>query len=550
MKKYVPYIFIVGLFLCLYGVLQVCPVRWDMTDDKHYSLSEASKTLLRSTDAPIEVTLLLDGDLNAGFRRLRKAAEETIEEFDVYADIVKVNDERLKVKGDSLGLSPIIIHEREQNGKTAQTTVFPYALMRYKGKRAVVTLLKNTRGLSGEENLNASIEQLEFAFMEALHLLTQQETPRVAILEGHGEPDEAHTYDLMTALSKYFQVDRGSITSEGLADERVNVHMLDGYQAILILAPQTTFSDQERFIIDQYLMRGGAVLWALNGVQLSEEVLQKDGFTPIIPLDLGLTDLLFRYGVRVNPALVQDVQCLPIPVNVSSDAEHPNFQPMPWTYAPLLLTSQGSPITKNMGQVMSTFVSPIDAVGGEDGIEKRILLATSTASRITATPGEVNLSDMNPDMSEFKYQYVPVAVSLEGAFSSAYAHRMVPEGVMTDEPVRKTGVPTRQVVIASGSIVINELQKNQPLPMGYDRYSGMQFSNRDMIVNAVLWLTDAEGLIALREKDVALRLINDRRAHEERMKIQLISTICPVAILALIGGTVFVVRKRKYAKRV
>lgn len=550
MKKYAPYIFIVGLFLCLYGVLQVCPVRWDMTDDKHYSLSEASKTLLRSTDAPIEVTLLLDGDLNAGFRRLRKAAEETIEEFDVYADIVKVKDERLKVKGDSLGLSPIIIHEREQNGKTAQTTVFPYALMRYKGKRAVVTLLKNTRGLSGEENLNASIEQLEFAFMEALHLLTQQETPRVAILEGHGEPDEAHTYDLMTALSKYFQVDRGSITSEGLTDERVNAHMLDGYQAILILAPQTAFSDQERFIIDQYIMRGGAVLWALNGVQLSEEVLQKDGFTPIIPLDLGLTDLLFRYGVRVNPALVQDVQCLPIPVNVSSDAEHPNFQPMPWTYAPLLLTSQGSPITKNMGQVMSTFVSPIDAVGGEDGIEKRILLATSTASRITATPGEVNLSDMNPDMSEFKYQYVPVAVSLEGAFSSAYAHRMVPEGVMTDEPVRKTGVPTRQVVIASGSIVINELQKNQPLPMGYDRYSGMQFSNRDMIVNAVLWLTDAEGLIALREKDVALRLINDRRAHEERMKIQLISTICPVAILALIGGTVFVVRKRKYAKRV
>jgi len=518
-------------------------VRWDMTDDKHYSLSEASKTLLRATDAPIEVTLLLDGDLNAGFRRLKKATEETIEELGVYADVVKVKGERLKVKGDSLGLSPIIIHEREQNGKTAQTTVYPYALLSYKGKRAVVTLLKNTRGLSGEENLNASIEQLEFAFMEALHLLTQNETPRVAILEGHGEPDEAHTYDLMSALSKYFAVDRGAIASDS-----IDAHILDGYQALLILAPQTAFSDAERFIIDQYIMRGGAVLWALNGVQLSEEVLQKEGFTPIIPLDLGLTDLLFRYGVRINPALVQDVQCLPIPVNVSSDAEHPNFQPMPWTYAPLLLTSQGSPITKNMGQVMSTFVSPIDAVGGEDGIEKRILLATSTASRVTATPGEVNLSDMNPDMTEFKYQYVPVAVSLEGTFTSAYAHRMVPEGVLTDEPIRKNGVPTRQVVIASGSIVINELQKNQALPMGYDRYSGMQFSNRDMVVNAVLWLTDAEGLIALREKDIALRLLNDKRAHDERMKIQLISTISPVAILALIGGIVFVIRKRRYER--
>lgn len=524
-------------------------VRWDMTDDKHYSLSEASKTLLKQTDAPIEVTLLLDGDLNAGFRRLKKATEETVEEFDIYAN-VKFNDGMSAALNDglmdSLGLSPIVIHEREQNGKTAQTTVYPYALMSYKGKRAVVTLLKNTRGLSGEENLNASIEQLEFAFMEALHLLTQTQTPRVAILEGHGEPDEAHTYDLMSALSKYFAVDRGSIVESG--ESRVESHILDGYQAVLILAPQTAFSDAERFIIDQYIMRGGAVLWALNGVQLSEEILQKDGFTPIIPLDLGLTDLLFRYGVRINPALVQDVQCLPIPVNVSSDAEHPNFQPMPWTYAPLLLTSQGSPITKNMGQVMSTFVSPIDAVGGEDGIEKRILLATSTASRVTATPGEVNLSDMNPDMTEFKYQYVPVAVSLEGTFSSAYAHRMVPDGVETDEPIRKTGVPTRQVVIASGSIVINELQKSQALPMGYDRYSGMQFSNRDMVVNAVLWLTDSEGLIALREKDIALRLLNDKRAHDERMKIQLISTICPVAVLALIGGIVFVIRKRRYEK--
>lgn len=527
-------------------------VRWDLTDDKHYSLSEASKTLLRATDAPIEVTLLLDGDLNAGFRRLRKATEETIEELGVYANIKHKTSNIKHGVADSLGLSPIIIHEREQNGKTAQTTVYPYALLSYKGKRAVVTLLKNTRGLSGEENLNASMEQLEFAFMEALHLLTQNETPRVAILEGHGEPDEAHTYDLMSALSKYFAVDRGAIEvrseTAGAVGSEIDAHILDGYQAILILAPQTAFTDAERFVIDQYIMRGGAVLWALNGVQLSEEILQKDGFTPIIPLDLGLTDLLFRYGVRINPALVQDVQCLPIPVNVSSDAEHPNFQPMPWTYAPLLLTSQGSPITKDMGQVMSTFVSPIDAVGGEDGIEKRILLATSTASRVTATPGEVNLSDMNPDMAEFKYQYVPVAVSLEGTFTSAYAHRMVPEGVLTDEPIRKTGVPTRQVVIASGSIVINELQKNQALPMGYDRYSGMQFSNRDMVVNAVLWLTDAEGLIALREKDIALRLLNDKRAHDERMKIQLISTISPVAILALIGGIVFVIRKRRYEK--
>lgn len=520
------------------------PVRWDLTDDKHYSLSEASKNLLRSTDAPVEVTLFLQGDLNAGFRRLQKATRETLDEMAVYCDLRVSTD--INDLADSLGLNPIVIHEREQNGKTAQTTVYPYALMRYKGKRAPIALLKNTRGLSGEENLNASIENLEFAFAEALHLLQQDETPRVAILEGHGEPDEAHTYDLMRALSRYFQVDRGSILA---ADSTaVDAHMLDGYKAILIVGPQTAFSDAEKFVIDQYLMQGGAVLWALDGVRFSEQVLQQEGFTPIVALELALTDMLFRYGVRINPALVQDVQCLPIPVNVSSDPQQPNFQPLPWTYAPLLLTSQGSPITKNLGQVSSMFVSPIDAVGGEDGIEKRVLLATSTATRLTATPGEVNLSDMNPDMTQFRYKYVPVAVSMEGVFNSAFAHRMVPEGIVNGTPIIKQSRPTRQVVIGCGSIAGNELQKGHPLPMGYDRYSSMQFSNRDLMVNAVLWLTDADGLISLREKSVALRLLNDKRAHDERTKIQLISTISPIAILALLGLTVQLIRRRKYEK--
>lgn len=194
---------------------------------------------------------------------------------------------------------------------------------------------------------------------------------------------------------------------------------------------------------------------------------------------------------------------------------------------------------------MSTFVSPIDAVGGDDGIEKRVLLATSTASRVTATPGEVDLNEMNPDVSAFKYQYVPVAVSLEGSFASAYAHRMVPEGVESDGII-KQGEKTRQVVIGSGSVLINEVQKGQALPMGYDRYSGMQFSNRDVIVNAILWLTDADGLISLREKSVALRLLNDKRAHDERAKVQTVSVVTPIAVLALIGGLVWIIRKRKY----
>lgn len=544
MKGYWKAILILGLCGALLALSHIRRVRWDLTDDRHYSLSEATKTLLKQTDAPIEVTLLLDGDLNAGFTRLKKATEELLEEMSVYSDLRTSKD--LAVSKDSLGLRPIVIHEREQNGKTAQTTIYPYALISYKGRGAVVTLLKNTRGLSGEENLNNSIEQLEYAFAEALHRLQQTELPRIAIIEGHGEPDERYVWDLEQTLSQYFYVDRGAIV---IPEQGVDVHLLDGYKAIIIANPQTAFSDIERFIIDQYIMRGGTVLWVVNGVRFSNDVLQSDGFTPIIPLDLGITDMFFRYGIRVNPALVQDLQCLTIPVNVSDDPETPNLQPLPWTYAPLLLTSNSSPITRNTGQVMSTFVSPIDAVGGEDGIDKRVLLATSTATRVTATPGEVNLNDLQPDLEAFRYQYVPVAVSLEGTFNSAFAHRMMPDSIISDEPIRKQSVATRQVVIGSGSIIMNEVERNQVLPMGYDRYNQIQFSNRDFIANVLLWLTDSEGLIQLREKTVALRLLNDKRAHDERARVQTISTISPIAILVLIGGVIWIIRKRKYASK-
>lgn len=544
MKGYWKAILVLGLCGALLALSHIRRVRWDLTDDRHYSLSEATKTLLKQTDAPIEVTLLLDGDLNAGFTRLKKATEELLEEMSVYSDLRTSKD--LAVSKDSLGLRPIVIHEREQNGKTAQTTIYPYALISYKGRGAVVTLLKNTRGLSGEENLNNSIEQLEYAFAEALHRLQQTELPRIAIIEGHGEPDERYVWDLEQTLSQYFYVDRGAIV---IPEQGVDVHLLDGYKAIIIANPQTAFSDIERFIIDQYIMRGGTVLWVVNGVRFSNDVLQSDGFTPIIPLDLGITDMLFRYGIRINPALVQDLQCLTIPVNVSEDPQTPNLQPLPWTYAPLLLTSNNSPITRNTGQVMSTFVSPIDAVGGEDGIDKRVLLATSTATRVTATPGEVNLNDLQPDLEAFRYQYVPVAVSLEGTFNSAFAHRMMPDSIVSDEPIRKQSVATRQVVVGSGSIIMNEVERNQVLPMGYDRYNQIQFSNRDFIANVLLWLTDSEGLIQLREKTVALRLLNDKRAHDERARVQTISTISPIAILVLIGGVIWIIRKRKYASK-
>ena len=544
MKRYWWVIAIVGVVL-LNVAAHFCVLRLDLTDDQRYSLSAATKELLNELDAPVEVTVYLAGDLNPSFQRLKNATAEMVEEMG------KLRPSKSPLKGDfanppsedlsALGLTPIVIHERAHNGTTVQQTVYPYALVRYKGRQAVVSLLQNNRGMSGEENLNASIENLEYAFAEAIHQVQQTEVPRVAFLEGHGELPEQNVYDISLALSKYFQIDRGALGSDP--------NVLDGYQAVVVADPQTPFSEADQYILDRYIQQGGNVLWVLNGVRFSEDVLAQSGFTPVLALDLNLTDMLFRYGVRVNPALLQDVQCLPVPVNVSSDPQQPNLQPVPWYYAPLLLTSQASPITRNIGQVSSMFASPVDVVGGEDGIRKEVLLATSTATRLIPTPAEVDLGDLNPDMSTFRYQYVPVAVALEGRFPSVFAHRMVPEGIelaAAGETIGGNSEVSRQVVVASGSVIRNEIQQGKALPAGYDRYSGMQFANRDFLVNAVLYLTDEQGLIPLRQKTIALRLLNDRRAHEQRTQMQLFSTITPVALLALIGLTVFMIRRYKY----
>ncbi|MGN0235554.1 MAG: gliding motility-associated ABC transporter substrate-binding protein GldG [Paludibacteraceae bacterium] len=546
MKRYWWVIAVVSVVL-LNVAAHFCILRLDLTDDRRYSLSAATKQLLEDLDEPVEITVYLTGDLNPSFQRLKNATAELLEEMG------ELRPSKSPLKGDfadasskdvltELGLAPIVIHERAHNGTTVQHTVYPYALVRYKGRTAVVSLLQNNRGMSGEENLNASIENLEYAFAEAIHRVQQTEVPKVAFLEGHGELPEQNVYDISLALSKYFQIDRGALGSDPYA--------LDGYQAVVIADPQTPFSEADKYILDRYIQQGGSVLWVLNGVRFSEDVLAQAGYTPVLPLDLNLTDMLFRYGVRVNPALLQDVQCLPVPVNVSSDPQQPNLQPMPWYYAPLLLTSQASPVTRNLGQVSSMFASPVDVVGGEDGIRKEVLLATSTATRLIPTPAEVDLGDLNPDMSTFRYQYVPVAVAMEGRFPSVFAHRMVPEGIelsAADRTPASTEV-SRQVIVASGSVIRNDIQQGKALPAGYDRYSGMQFANRDFLVNAVLYLTDEQGLIPLRQKTIALRLLNDRRAHDQRTQMQLFSTITPIALLAFVGLIVYLIRRYRYTK--
>jgi ABC-2 type transport system permease protein len=517
-------------------------VRWDMTNDHRYSLAPTTKALLQELDAPVHISILLDGELNAGFQRLQRATIEMVEEFGaVIGNRRSEIGYRVSAEDIPQGMQPTVIHERTHKGQTAQTTIYPYALMTYKGKTAIVELLRNNRGLSGEQNLNHSIEHLEFAFVEALHALTREKVEKIAFLEGHGELDEDEVYDLSQALSYYYQIDRGTLGTEA--------GVLDAYRAVIIADPQLPFSEEDKYILDQYLMQGGRILWVVNGVRFSNEILSQSGMTPVIPLDLNISDMLFRYGVRVNPALVQDLQCLPMPVDVSADPKQPNWQPMPWTYAPLLLTSQMSPITRNVMQVSATMASCIEFVGGEDGLHKTTLLATSSNSKITSTPAEVDLSLFNGSENEFKYAFIPVAASIEGVFPSLFAHLLPPEGIESHTPLRKHSEPTKQIIVAAGSTIRNEWQKGEVLPLGYDRYTQTQFGNRDFMVNAVLYLTDDTGWMSLRQKQFTLCLINDQRAREGRIAAQTISIIIPLLLLLFVGITMVFIRKKQYTNQ-
>lgn len=527
--------------------------RIDLTSDKRHSVSLPTKQLMAGLNEEVEVTIYLDGDMNSGFLRLKRSVAELLDELSIYApegitysftnptSLPQEEQKQLMQLFAENGISPTTIYERNRDGKSVQRLLFPWLKISYGDKQQWVSLLKNIKGNSGEENLNISIESLEFQLTDALRLLTQKEIQKIAFIEGHGELSDYNTWDISLALSRYFQIDRGVLGTDA--------SVLDDYKAIIIAAPTQPFSENDKYIIDQYIMRGGRVLWLIDGVRLDENSLSTTGMSPTIPMDVNLTDMLFRYGVRVNPMIVQDQQCLLVPVNVASSGEPAHFEPMPWYFAPLLLTSPNHPVSRNLPQVTGTFVSCLDMVGQNDNLRRDVLLATSNATHIISAPAAINVEEIELTPDYFNLAYVPVAVALDGVFPSLFAHRLMPQNITNAPAKLKESVPTKQIVMASGSFISNDIQDGQPLPVGYDRYTQTQFGNRDFFVNALLYLTDDQGWINLRNKQLKIRLINKNIATNARLPLQLVNVGMPLLLLAIFGVAFLWMRRRVYRHR-
>lgn len=527
--------------------------RIDLTSDKRHSVSQPTKQLMAGLNEEVEVTIYLDGEMNSGFLRLKRSVAELLDELSIYApegitysftnptSLPQEEQKQLMQLFAENGISPTTIYERNRDGKSVQRLLFPWLKISYGDKQQWVSLLKNIKGNSGEENLNISIESLEFQLTDALRLLTQKEIQKIAFIEGHGELSDYNTWDISLALSRYFQIDRGVLGTDA--------SVLDDYKAIIIAAPTQPFSENDKYIIDQYIMRGGRVLWLIDGIRLDENSLSTTGMSPTIPMDVNLTDMLFRYGVRVNPMIVQDQQCLLVPVNVASSGEPAHFEPMPWYFAPLLLTSPNHPVSRNLPQVTGTFVSCLDMVGQNDNLRRDVLLATSNATHIISAPAAINVEEIELTPDYFNLAYVPVAVALDGVFPSLFAHRLMPQNITNAPAKLKESVPTKQIVMASGSFISNDIQDGQPLPVGYDRYTQTQFGNRDFFVNALLYLTDDQGWINLRNKQLKIRLINKNIATNARLPLQLVNVGLPLLLLAIFGVVFLWMRRRVYTHR-
>ncbi len=532
--------------------------RFDLTSEKRYTLSEATKKLLSNLNDVVYVKVYMgkDEDFPAGFKHLRNETQEMLDEFRAYADdnieyeFINPSESTDKKQQEEIfkqlydkGLQPTNLEVKDENG-SSQKIIWPAALVSYHGHEVPWQLLKTQIGSSSEMQLNNSIQALEYEFASCIRNLSTDIRPQIGFMEGHGELDSLAVDDIENSLSEFYSLKRIKINE--------SLNALKGLKAIIIAKPDTSFSEKDKYIIDQYVMNGGKVLWVIDPLNTSVDSLRKSGGTIATPYLLNLDNLFFKYGVRINPNLIVDMQSSAIPVNKAFVGQEPRFELMPWLFSPLIMPTSAHPIVKNLDVIKIDFGSSIDTVAAK-GIKKTILLHTSKYSKILNAPVRIDLrmANMRPDENQFTNPYQPVAVLLEGEFESVFKNRMHPKFITgTSIPFKEKGVNTQMIMISDGDIIRNEVQYStqKPYALGYDKYTNQTYGNKNFILNCINYLCDDSGLISVRARELTLRLLDKKKVLNERLKWQLINVLLPLLTILVFGIIHHIIRKRKYAK--
>lgn len=566
-KDFVRFVLVVAIVILLNIIGSLKFFRVDLTAEKRYSLSDATKNLLESFDEILYVKIYLEGDFPAGFQRLQRESKQMLDEFRAYNPRIEyefinpnegedadINDD-IKEQLQFKGLKPYQIRENEKGGSST-TDVFPGALMSYGDRETPVLLLLDQIGVSPESQINSSIQTLEFTFANAIRSLVVQARPTVGFLQGHGELEPRFVADFARTLYDNYDVDKFNIReykSDSTGEEFSLLgqqRRINRFDALIVAKPKKAFSDLDKFLIDQYIMNGGKVIWLIDAVHAEMDSLTKKSQFLAFPIydQLRISDLLFKYGARINTNLVQDAIAGGV-----SDRKSINK----WVYFPLVMPQVKHPITKDLNAIQLNFASTVDTIIAK-GIKKTILMKTSPFSAISPTPHMVNLGKLynEPPESFFNKQNLSVGVLLEGEFESAFKNRLTPKENFGEEiKIKEKGDYTQMLVIGDGDIIKNQLSivdpnipKGTPLPLGYDQYTGQQYGNRDLLLNAVDYMLDDSGLISIRSRELKLRLLNPQKVKTEKGFWKLINTIVPVLTIVIIGLILTFLRKRKYAK--
>jgi len=530
--------------------------RLDLTAEKRYSITNVSRKLVKNLEKPVNITLYLDGELPAGFRKLQKSIVEKIADYNAYSsqlinltifDPYSITDVKRRDKLFSdlagKGLQPTDIRQNTEQG-TVTRRIFPGALIESDGKQMSINLLKNNQSLQAEVNLNNSIESLEYEFSAAFSELLNPEKQTVAFLTGQGELNDNETYDFTQALSEKYKVTK--VIAQELSTKETQV------KSLIIANPTQKFTEIDKFHIDQYLMNGGRIMWLIDPVSVSLDSLSTGNMTLAFPQNLNLDDQLFRYGVRLNSNLVQDAECLLIPVNTAPTGTPSKFTPAPWYYSPLLIPSEKNVISRNLNRIKADFVSSIDTVGKLDQVHKSIILATSAYSLVSLAPVEVSLQSINnpPDRRLFSQPSQPVGVLLEGNFTSVYKNRIVDSFGVKSSEVKAESSPSKMIVFADGNLIANQFRMSggipEYMPLGYDRFSKQTFGNKELLLNAVNYLCDDDGLMDLRSRVFKIRLLDKVRMKEGKLTWQILNVLLPLILITLFGAVYVYVRRRRY----
>lgn len=558
------------LLVVLFGVNYLASVihaRFDLTKEKRYTLSKDTKDLLKQLDTEVQIEVFLKGEFPSGFRKLASSTEEFLgllkdrNSAKVHYRFISPQDEMPDSRmayGDSLvnlGAVPINLTVQKKAGESSNI-IFPVALMTYKGKQSLVNLYPGASGRISQDEINSAEALMEYQFAKSLDRLIKDKPPAIVYATGNGEPTDYRAADIEQLLTKEYRFGPFDISKQPIPA------MAD---VLMIVKPTLPFTEAERLKIDQFVMNGGKLLCFIDNLIAEQDSLAIKPETIAYDRNLGLTELFFKYGLRINTDLVMDLQCDVIPIVVGGTMDKPQMEFLHWNYYPIL-TSAGSTANQGLGYIAGRFVNSIDTIAAK-GIQKTPLLVSSPNSRIIATPALISLNE-NKDVPEdvkFKRNAIPVAMMLEGRFTSAYMNRIAQSQLDTlaasGTPFRGLSAENKMIVVADGDMVLNDiLPETGPIPMGWNKYTYREYqqqtdfgklflpvANREFLLSCIEQLVNNPAISKTKNKDIVLRLLDSKKITAQKSTWQFINIALPVLLIILFGWLYQQIRKRKYA---